>query len=88
MGKIGEIFRKLNNTLNSSTNVSYPKLTPNEVELNSYKEQERLDKVKQDLLKYREKNAMLNDKGDINVFKKQPSLLVKNNIIKKSNLAP
>ena len=82
MSRISEIFRKVSKTLNSSPNKTYPKITANEVELNSFKERERLDNIKQELIKYRSKNAMLNDKGDINIHKKQPSLLVGNTLIK------
>jgi len=82
MSRISEIFRKVSKTLNGSPGKSYQKLTPNEIELSSFKERERLDRVKQELLKYRTKNAMLSNKGDINIEKKQPSLLSNNSILK------
>lgn len=82
MSKISEIFRKVSKTLNGSPDKLYPKITANEVELNSFKERERLDKVKQELLEYRKKNAMLGNGGDINIHKKQPSLLSHNSLLK------
>lgn len=81
MSRITEIFKKVSKTLNSSPDKTYPKITPNEMELRSFKERERLDNVKQQLIKYRSKNAMLNDKGDINIEKKQPSLLAHNSLL-------
>jgi len=85
MSRITEIFRKVNKTLNSSPTKIYPKLTGNEVELNSFKEQERLDDVKQQLIKMRTKHSMLSQKGDINIEKKQPSLLTGNTLLKEQN---
>jgi hypothetical protein len=86
MSRIGLIFKKLTRTLNNSKAPTYPKLTPNEVELNAFKERERLDKVKQGLLKYRSKNSMLNQQHqDINIFKKQPQIITKDNSLLKNH---
>ena len=81
MSRITEIFRKVSKTLNSSPNKTYPKLTPNEVELNSFKERDRLDDVKQQLISMRKKNSMLSPYGDINIEKKQPSLFHGNTLV-------
>ena len=85
MSRISEIFGKVAKTLKSSPDKVYPKLTPNEVELNSFKERDRLDDVKQQLIKMRTKHSMLSQKGDINIEKKQPSLLTGNTLLKKQN---
>ena len=85
MSRISEIFRKVGKTLNSSPEKLHPKITPNEIELNSFKERERLDNVKQQLLKMRKKHSMLNPNGDINIEKKQPSLLTGNSLLKKQD---
>ena len=82
MSRITEIFKKVGKTLNSSPNKVYTKLTPNEVELNSFRERDRLDDVKQQLIVMRKKHSMLSNKGDINIFKKQPSLLTGNTLLK------
>ena len=82
MSRITEIFGKIAKTLNSSQGKTYPKKSPNEVELNSYIEQERLDNVKQQLIAMRKKHSMLSPYGDINIEKKQPSLLAHNSILK------
>ena len=85
MSRISEIFRKVSKTLNSSPERLHPKFTPNEVELNSFKERDRLDDVKQQLIEMRKKHSMLNPNGDINIHKKQPSLLTGNTLIKDSS---
>ena len=53
MSKIREIFTKL---FKREEGLQHPKLTPNEVELNSFKERERLDGVKKELAEYRYKD--------------------------------
>lgn len=82
---IREILKKLGKSLIKKDRDGYHKgVTPNEVELNSFKERERLDRVKKELEYYRKKNAMLNQKDqDINIFKKQPSILKGSTLIKK-----
>ena len=82
MSGISEIFRKLGWTLNSSPEKPGQKLTPNEVELMAFQERDRLDDIKQQLLKMRLKHSMLNTGGDIDIFKKQPSLLKGNTLLK------
>ncbi len=81
MSRITEIFHKVAKTLNSSPGKTYPKFTPNEVELQSFKERDRLDDVKQQLIKMRTKHSMLSNKGDIDIEKKQPSLFHGNTLV-------
>ena len=81
MSRITEIFKKVSKTLNSSPDKTYPKLSPTEVELHSFKERDRLDNVKQQLIAMRKKHSMLSNKGDINIEKKQPSLFAHNTLL-------
>ena len=87
MNGIGDIFKRLGKTLVSarenSSNQPSKGLTAHEVELNSFRERNRLDQVKLDLEVERKKHSMLRSDGDINVFKKQRSLLKGNTLLKK-----
>ena len=82
MSRIGEILGKLVRNREGSTN-NYPKITPDEMELRSFKERERLDNVRVELAKYRKKNSMFNNAGGIDIYKKSPSILKGDSLIRK-----
>ena len=59
MVKVKEIIKKLFSP--GRNQPQHPKITPDEMELMSFKERERLDNVKKELYKHRQRNAMLKD---------------------------